>query len=385
MTEALAPTLAGCVVVVTADRRSAELTAALERRGAVVRHAPAMSIVPHAEDATLLRATADLLATPPDVLVVTTGIGFRGWVEAADAAGLADQLLGVLARTRIVARGPKARGAIQAVGLQADWVAESESSAEIAESLLDDGVAGLRIAVQHHGAGADGLDAAFTAAGASVQDLVVYRWGPAPDPAAVAGSVRATAAGDVDAVVFTSAPGAHAWLAAGDEAGVTPALVRRFGEGGTVAAAVGPVTARPLLARGIDPLVPERGRLGSLVRALVGHYGGLPPVSTVAGSLHVRRGGAVLDGRVLALSPSGLQVLRLLVSARGGVVPRSAVLAALPGDSTVPHAAEVAIARLREATGCRELVRTVVKRGYRLGILGDVAPPGPRVAGGAGA
>ncbi len=383
MTDAPAPTLAGCVVVVTPARRSAALGAALERRGAVVRHAPAMSIVPLAEDADLLRATADIVAAPPDVVVVTTGIGFRGWVEAADAAGLADRLLAVLGGVRIVARGPKAHGALQSVGLRPDWVAESESSAEIAEALLDDGVAGLRIAVQHHGAGADGLDAAFTAAGASVLDLVVYRWGPPPDPAAVTASVRATAAGDVDAVVFTSAPGAHAWLAAGDAAGVSAALAQRFRERSAVAAAVGPVTARPLRERGIEPLVPERGRLGSLVRALAGHFGGLPPVPTVAGSLQVRRGAAVLDGRVLALSPSGLEVLRLLVAARGGVVSRSAVLGVLPGDSRDPHAAEVAIARLREATGSRELVRTVVKRGYRLGLADEPVPL--RVAGGLGA
>ena len=373
---ALAPTMAGCVVVVTADRRWAELAAALERRGALVRHAPAMSIVPHAHDAELVAATAELLARPPDVVVVTTGIGFRGWVEAADAAGLADQLLAVLARARLVARGPKARGAIQAVGLHADWVAESESSAEIAQVLLDDGVAGLRIAVQHHGAGADGLDEVLVAAGATVRDLVVYRWGPPPDPAAVAASVRSTAAGDVDAVVFTSAPGAEAWLTAAESAGVGPALVGRFRSGEAVAAAVGPVTARPLQARGIDPLVPDRGRLGSLVRALVGHVGGLPVLPTVAGPLQVRRGGAVLDGRVLPLSPSVLEVLRVLAAARGAVVPRARVLAALPGSSVDQHAAEVAIARLRDAAACRELVQTVVKRGYRLRVTEETATDG---------
>ena len=36
------------------------------------------------------------------------------------------------------------------------------------------------------------------------------------------------------------------------------------------------------------------------------------------------------------------------------------------GESRDPHASQVAIARLREATGSRALVRTVVKRGYRL-------------------
>jgi uroporphyrinogen-III synthase len=368
--------MAGCVVLVTADRRSGELAAALERRGATVRHAPALGMVPHQDDAELLRGTRALLEHPPDVVVVTTGIGFRGWVEAADAAGIAEPLTEVLGRARIVARGPKARGAIQAAGLQADWVAESETSAEIAEALLDDGVAGLRIAVQHHGNGADGLDEAFAAAGADVQSLVVYRWGPPPDPAAVEASVRATAAGEIDAVVFTSAPGAAAWLAAADAAGVTGPLVQRLTSGGAVAAAVGPVTAGPLVQRGITPLVPDRSRLGSLVRALVTHVGGLQVLDTVAGPLQVHRGAAVLDGRILPLSPSGLEVLRLLASRRDEVVPRADVLAALPGDSTDPHAAEVAVARLREAAGCRDLVCTVVKRGYRLG-LAELPAAGP--------
>jgi uroporphyrinogen-III synthase len=361
-------TMAGCVVLITADRRSAELASALKRRGATVRHAPAMGIVPHQHDEQLLLDTKRLLAEPPDTVIVTTGIGFRGWVEAADAAGIADELVSVLAASRIVARGPKARGAIQAAGLQADWVAESETSAEIADLLLGEGVAGQRIAVQHHGAGADGLDTGLAAAGAAVQSLVVYRWGPPPDPEALRSSVRQAAAGEIDAVAFTSAPGAQAWLEAADAAGVGPEVVRRFVDGGMVAAAVGPVTAQPLRARGISPLVPERGRLGALVRTLVGHYeeAATTAVATVAGALQVRSTVALLDGRVLPLSPSGLEVLRMLAQAKGEVVTRGQVLAALPGESLDPHAAEVAIARLRDAAGDRRLVQTVVKRGYRL-------------------
>jgi len=368
VSEPIDQVMAGCVVLVTADRRSGELGAALARRGAVIRYAPALSMVPNQDDTALLAGTRALIADPPDVVVVTTGIGLRGWIEAADAVGLGEQLTAALAAARIVARGPKARGAIQAAGLQADWVAESETSAEIAQVLLDEGVRGLKVAVQHHGAGADGLDEAFEAAGAHVRSLVVYRWGPPPDPAALAASVAATAAGEIDAVVFTSAPGAAAWLAAADEAGVADAIRRRFVRGAIVAAAVGPVTARPLVERGIVPLVPDRGRLGSLVRTLVAHYGGLQTLQTVGGALQVHRGAAVLAGRVLPLSPSGLEVLRLLAAARGAVVPRSDVLAVLPGVSQDPHAAEVAIARLRETTG-RDLIRTVVKRGYRLELM----------------
>lgn len=374
MTETIDQTLAGCVVLVTADRRSAELSAALARRGAVVRHAPALGMVPHIDDATLLGGTRSLLTDPPDTVVVTTGIGFRGWIEAADAAGLADQLVAMLGGTRIVARGPKARGAIQAAGLTADWVAESETSAEIAEVLLGEGVAGRDIAVQHHGAGSDGLDEAFTAGGARVRSLVVYRWGPPPDPAVVEASVRAVAAGEIDAVTFTSAPGAAAWLAAADAAGVADAITELCSVGAVVMAAVGPVTAKPLVDRGISPLVPDRGRLGSLVRLVVAHYGGQQGLDTTAGRLRVLRGAATLDGHVLPLTPSGLEVLRLLASAEGRVVPRDRVLAVLPGDSRDPHAAEVAIARLRDATGSRTLIRTVVKRGYRLELAEGATP-----------
>ena len=369
MTDHIDPTLAGCTMLVTADRRAAELGAALQRRGAVVRYAPALSMVPNESDTLLIAGTRALLADPPDIAVVTTGIGFRAWIEAADAVGLADELVAALGRARLVARGPKARGAIQAAGLQADWVAESETSAEIAEVLLDEGVAGRRITVQHHGSGADGLDEAFTAAGARVQSLVVYRWGPPPDPAALEASVRSTAAGEIDTIVFTSAPGCAAWLAAVDAAGVDGKVRSLFQAGSVVAAAVGPITAQPLIDRGILPLVPARGRLGALVRTIVDHYGGLRTVETVAGRLRVHRRAAVLDGRVLALSPTGIEVLRLLAEAHGEVVTPAQVLAALPGDSTDAHAAEVAIARLRQAAGSRDLVRTVVKRGYRLATV----------------
>lgn len=362
--------LVGARVLLTGQRRSAELAAALERRGAQIALAPTLSVVPHVDDAELLRATTELIARPPQIVVCTTGVGFTGWIEAADAAGLADDLLAMLRSTRIVARGPKADGALRAAGLEPDWVAESETNAEVRHFLLSESIDGLRIAVQHHGAGSDGLDEALTESGATVQPLVVYRWGPAADPRAVADGVRRVVDREYDAVVFTSAPGAQAFLDAARDLGVHHECVAAMAaDGGVTAAAVGPVTAAPLRLVGIEPMVPDRFRLGALVRSMVAE---LPvhamQAQTPIGTLRVWRSEAVLGRQRIPLPPAGLAVLRRLAAAEGAVVTRDQILAVLPGTAVDPHVAEVAVARLRDALPDRDLVTTVVKRGYRLAV-----------------
>jgi len=367
----LSAALDGCTVVIAVDRRSSELAAALERHGAVVRHAPALTIVPHIDDDALVAATRTLISDAPDIVVATTGVGFRGWMEAADEAGLADELHAALAGAQIVARGPKARGAIQQAGFTADWVAESETSAELGSYLLAEGVAGRRVAVQHHGSGADGLDELLGDAGADVVSLTVYRWGPPPDPAVVARSVVAAAQGEVDAVLFTSAPGAAEWIAAAGREGALEAIVDRSRRGRLLLAAVGPITAGPLQEAGIEPLVAERGRLGALVRAVVSHFGGghADALQTGPGRLELRSAGIVLDGRHIPLSRTGTDLMAALFDAGGGVVSRQRLQTVLPRSGESTHAVEMAVARLREALGTPDLVKTVVKRGYRLDVV----------------
>lgn len=273
MSAPLPPVMAGHTVLVTAHRRSDELAEAFARRGATIRRAAAMSIIEHSDDDQLLADTRALLAAPPDLLVATTGQGLRGWFDAAEAAGLLEDLVAMLTRVRIIARGPKVTGALVPKGLTAEFVAESETAAEIIDHLLRVGVSGARVAVQHHGNGSDGIDDALIAAGASPAPFVVYRSGPAPDPQAVTDSVRDVADGAIDTVVFTSAPAVTAWFDAADAAGVTEAIVSRSAGGEVLFAAVGPVTAAPLEAKGVAPLVPGRSRMGALVRAVLAHYG----------------------------------------------------------------------------------------------------------------
>jgi uroporphyrinogen-III synthase len=363
--------LAGCTIVVAADRRAGDLASALERRGALVSRAPALSIVPNADDEELIRRTRELVERPPDIVVVTTGVGLRGWMDAAHEHDLAEELADALRGSQFVARGPKAHGAIQQAGFVADWVAESETAAEVGDYLLSSSLVGKRIAVQHHGAGADGLDQLLAGAGADVVSLTVYRWGPPADPQLVDRSVAQAAAGEVDAVLFTSAPGAAEWIRAAGRRNAVDGIRVRAASGRLLLAAVGPITAAPLQEHGLRATIADRGRLGSLARCVIGYFGsggGAPTLQTSAGSMSTRSGGVVIDGEFIALSRAGAGLLGALFDAGGRVLTREEIAVALPRTGRNTHAVEMAVARVREALGTRDVIRTVVKRGYRLAV-----------------
>ena len=357
--------LAGFTVGVTAARRREELSALLERRGARVVGGPAIRIVPLADDTELRAATDSCLATPLDALVVTTGIGFRGWMEAADGWGLGESLTGALSGARILARGPKARGAIRAAGLVDDWSPESESSSEVLAHLLERGVAGLRVAVQLHGEPLPDFVQALEDAGAEVVEVPVYRWVPPEDTAPLERLVDLVAARQLDAVAFTSAPAAVSLLRTAGERGNLGAVVQAL-QHDVLAACVGPVTAAPLERADIPTVQPSRSRLGALVREIVDTLPSRCRTIPVAGSLvQVRGHAAVVDGDVHALPPGPLAALRALARHPGVVLDRGQLLTAMGCETGDGHAVEMAVARLRSALGPR-VVQTVVKRGYRL-------------------
>ncbi|MBB6373655.1 uroporphyrinogen-III synthase [Pseudonocardia eucalypti] len=370
------PPLAGFTVGVTAARRAEELGALLERRGAVVVHAPALRIVPLPDDAELAAATRSLIQNPPDLVIATTGIGFRGWVEAADGWGLGEDLLDALRPATVLCRGPKARGAVRAAGLVDAWSPASESSAEVLEHLLDAGVDGKRIAVQLHGEPLPDLVEALECAGADVVTVPVYRWVPPDDIGPVDRLTDAVIAGSVDALTFTSAPAAASLLARAAERGLRDELVAAL-RGPVLAVCVGPVTAAPLQELDIPNVQPRRSRLGAMVRRLEAEAPNRTRGYPAAGHwLELRGHAALVDGELRALPPAGMALLRALTRRPGRVVGRAELLRALPGGGDDEHAVETAIARLRAALGAPKLVQTVVKRGYRL-ALDPVSGPAP--------
>ncbi|WP_055592893.1 uroporphyrinogen-III synthase [Streptomyces hirsutus] len=360
--------LAGFTVGVTAARRADELGTLLQRRGAAVLHAPALRIVQLADDSELLAATKEIIGQAPDIAVATTAIGFRGWVEAADGWGLGDDLLARLRGARILARGPKVKGAIRAAGLTEEWSPSSESMAEVLDRLLEEGVDGLRIALQLHGEPLPGFVESLRAAGADVVGVPVYRWMPPEDIAPVDRLLDAVVTRTLDAVTFTSAPAAASLLSRAGERGLLDEVLAALGHD-VLPACVGPVTALPLQARGVDTVHPERFRLGPLVQLLCRELPGRARSLPVAGHrVEIRGHAVVVDGELRPVPPAGMSLLRALARRPGWVVARADLLRALPGTGRDEHAVETAMARLRAALGAPRLIQTVVKRGYRLAL-----------------
>ena len=125
------------------------------------------------------------------------------------------------------------------------------------------------------------------------------------------------------------------------------------------------MTAKPLVEAGVTPIVPDRYRLGALIRL----------VSEELNERHVQRfrSGATLielrgrsvsvDGRQVTLGPNALALFSTLTGSES-VVSRQELSDCL-ADDLDDHALEVAMSRLRRTLNVPGLITTVVKRGYR--------------------
>ena len=356
--------LRGFRIGVTSDRRSEDLIAALERRGAAVTHAPALRIARNEQDGALVRETRQLIAAQPEVILITTGYGMRRWFEVADAAGLGGELTAVLEQAKIFARGPKAIGAVRAAGLVDAEASAADTTASLVDSVIAAGLTGRRVAIQLHGFTDETQLARLRELSEAVLTVTPYRWMPPVAPERLHRLIEAVAQRQFDALIFTSAPGAAATLATADHLGLADAFLAAL-SGPTVAAAVGPVTAEPLVAVGVRPVMPLRYRLGALIRLVCEELSERHVVRYRFGDVRIEVSGrnVAVDGRHVLLGPNALVLFTALASSNA-VVSRAELSRGLP-EPLIDHAVEVAVSRLRRALDVPGLITTVVRRGYR--------------------
>jgi uroporphyrinogen-III synthase len=305
-----------------------------------------------------------LIDARPEVVLVTTGYGMRRWFEVADAAGLGAQLTAALDAARIFARGPKAHGAVRAAGLLDAQTGDLHTTASLVDAVVDAGLSGRPVAVQLHGY----TDEVALARLAEISDCVLtvtpYRW-VQPNPRDRLGRlIKAACQRQLEALTFTSAPAAAAILEAAEELSLRREFIRALSDY-VASAAVGPVTAEPLREAGINPVIPDRHRLGALVRLVTDEL-------TQRHIQRFRRDEVIIElrgrqvsvnDRRISLGPNSLALLITLASSNS-VLSRHDLIACLP-DNPDEHALHMAMSRLRRALDVPGLITTIMKRGYR--------------------
>jgi uroporphyrinogen-III synthase len=174
----------------------------------------------------------------------------------------------MLSASRVIVRGPKPVGELNARGVRIDLRAASPFTTETVLAALDDvPMAGARVLVQRYGAANQALREALQTRGARVVELATYRWALPADLAPLNLLLDALAESRVDAVVFTSAIQIHNLHAVAERFGRVANLAANLNR--CVVASIGPVCSRALRERGVAPTFEASPpKLGPLVAAL---------------------------------------------------------------------------------------------------------------------
>ncbi len=265
------PRLDGLRVLILESRRAHELASIVSSYGGRPLVAPSMREVPLESNAEALEFADALVRGEFDIVVLLTGVGTRVLVDVvARARGSSALFVEALARTKVVARGPKPVAVLRDLRVPV-WLTAPEPNTwrELLAALdlkrSDTPLGGLRVAVQEYGVSNPELLAGLEARGARVTRVPVYRWALPEDLEPLRAACRAVAAGEVDVVFFTTSMQVVHLLQIADSMQLGDAV--RDGLQRVVVASIGPTTSEELRQQGIAvDLGPSHPKMGFLAR-----------------------------------------------------------------------------------------------------------------------
>lgn len=366
--------LRGFTVGITADRRWDEQASLFDRRGATILHGPSIRTIPLGSDAPLRAATEAVIGRPPNVLIANTGLGIRSWFGAAESWDLGGALVEALRSTSILARGPKASGAVHSMGLEVSGRAPGERMTEVVDMALAEITAGDVVAVQVDGSGGSPHIDRLRAAGAAVIEVPVYEWRLPEDRRPALRLAESVIGQRVHAVTFTTGPAIRNWFIIAAEADLDVPLRAVLAGGEVVVGCVGPVCAEVAVAEGLPAaqlVVPAAWRLGPLVRAVADRLVERTLTLELCGvQVTIAGTSATVGADEVTLTDIEARVLATLAAKPNVVFTKTELLHAVWGNSDLdPHAVEVAIGRLRRRLGePGAAVTSVHRRGYALRV-----------------
>ncbi|WP_150270225.1 uroporphyrinogen-III synthase [Paenibacillus tepidiphilus] len=258
----MAEQLKGLTVALAGPRKAEEMAKLVQNMGGTALHRPAQGTV-FLDDDALREGLADWTDHPPDLAILTTGMGLDALFGMAEQMGLAGRFLEVLSGAPVAARGYKTVNALKKRGLVPVVRDDDGSTTGLLRGLADWDLRGKEVILQLHGESAPRIVAWLQEAGARVREVQPYRHTP-PEPGALALLLQEILDAEVDAVAFTSAPQFRFLAQYAREQGRLPELVAAFEEK-VLAVSVGRITSESLKEEGISRIVaPEHERMGSM-------------------------------------------------------------------------------------------------------------------------
>jgi uroporphyrinogen-III synthase len=262
------PDFQGLNVLLLESRRSVEMATLVTTYGGRPVTAPALREIPLESNPDAFAFADALLRGEYDIVILLTGIGTRALLEVVSTKHPREAFVAALAKTKVVARGPKPLAVLREVGVPA-WatVPEPNTWRELLGAIdaTGESIAGRRMAVQEYGKTNDELLRGLEARGARVTRVPVYRWALPEDVAPLQAAVGAIARGELGVAIFTTSMQVVHLLEVATTLGQADAV--RDGLRRMVVASIGPTTTEELSNHGIAAdLEASHPKMGFLVR-----------------------------------------------------------------------------------------------------------------------
>lgn len=257
----------GLQVLSLESRRAEEMQRLIERRGGIATVAPSMREVALEGSPQLVQFQEALCAGQIDISIWMTGVGTRMLSCEMDARMTRAEWVALVAKTTVVARGPKPATALRELGITPRLLVPDPNTWREILPLLDENqvpVLGRTVAVQEYGVPNRALERELRKRGARMMRVPVYRWALPEDTAPLSRALDGLCDGLFDVVLFTA--GTQAWFllklayTQNREDEVRAALHK------CVIASIGPTTSESL--RELDLRIdfePDHPKMGQLV------------------------------------------------------------------------------------------------------------------------
>ena len=206
----------------------------------------------------LRQATQTVLDDPPDYLLATTGIGIRGWINAAASWRARSELIAALTPT--AHPRPRPEGGRVPVGGRPVGVVRGRLRAHGGHGRPPPPATahGPHVALQLPGDAMESTIATLEAAGARVTTIPVYEWTWPEDLEPARRMLRAIASARVSAVTFTSRPAVRHFSALAKQEGVHDEVAAAL-QHDVLSVCIGPTTSDALAdLLGASSTCPER-------------------------------------------------------------------------------------------------------------------------------